>query len=232
MKQIYLIITFLFICIDSFAQVGINTNDPKKSLHVAGTNSTIRIDGLNSTNNLNNNGSNPASLYVDANGDFKIKRNAPVFALNLNNSDFTGIVNPINCTTGAASTQNLKNGSFTVTQKNWCNVIYEVAIGGISHATLATITNGAPRLLSANLYIDGTLVSRYGTTFANDNYVAPPAPVIANGIIMLSGSVFLELTPGLHTYSLDLVLEGGTHPFRVNFIQANPNNKLQIIEFN
>lgn len=37
----------------SFGQVGINTNAPKEKLHI-GNNSSITIDGLNSTNNVNN----------------------------------------------------------------------------------------------------------------------------------------------------------------------------------
>jgi len=56
----------------TFGQVGINTTNPQQDLHVAGNNSTIRIDGLNSTNNPNNNGN--ANLSVNADGDLTVRQ--------------------------------------------------------------------------------------------------------------------------------------------------------------
>lgn len=56
----------------SFSQgsVGINTTTPEEELHVSGSNSTIRIEGLNEINNVNNLGTNATSkVFVDAEGD-------------------------------------------------------------------------------------------------------------------------------------------------------------------
>jgi hypothetical protein len=52
------------------AQVGINTDSPQQPLHVAGPVETIRIDGLSSTNNVNNLGADSTTrVFIDDNGD-------------------------------------------------------------------------------------------------------------------------------------------------------------------
>lgn len=55
-----------------FAQVGIGTTSPDTELHIAGTNSTIRIESLNTTNNINNDGTKLAPVFVDGNGDLTL----------------------------------------------------------------------------------------------------------------------------------------------------------------
>lgn len=69
MKKIY---TFLLLTcnIITFAQVGINTTNPQEELHIAGSNSSIRVEGLNAANNVKNLGvGNTTRVFVDANGD-------------------------------------------------------------------------------------------------------------------------------------------------------------------
>ena len=53
MKRIVLIL-FLGFAVSIEAQVGINTLEPKQTLHVAGTTENVRVEGLNATNNPNN----------------------------------------------------------------------------------------------------------------------------------------------------------------------------------
>lgn len=69
MKKHYtLIILGFYTCL--FGQVGVNTNNPQKELHVGGNNSTIRVEGLNTPNNPNNLGTaSTTPVYVNANGD-------------------------------------------------------------------------------------------------------------------------------------------------------------------
>lgn len=84
MKTKYFFI-FLFISTFCSAQVGIGTTNPQKEFHVAGENSTIRIESLNSTNDSTfNDGIKPAPAYVNADGD-----------LTLGNS-FSGGLGPFN----------------------------------------------------------------------------------------------------------------------------------------
>lgn len=69
MKKIFLLF-FIGSSIVTFAQVGVNTLSPQQELHVAGANSTIRIEGLDSINNPLNLGNRQHSkVYVDADGD-------------------------------------------------------------------------------------------------------------------------------------------------------------------
>lgn len=73
MKKLYLITFSLFISTLSFAQVGIGTVTPQKELHLAGTNSTLRIEKLDAINGaLYNDGVKPAPAFVDGNGDIII----------------------------------------------------------------------------------------------------------------------------------------------------------------
>jgi len=54
----------------SFSQIGINTTNPQRGVHVAGSDANVRVEGLNSANNTNNLGAGATSrVYVDANGD-------------------------------------------------------------------------------------------------------------------------------------------------------------------
>lgn len=83
MRHLYFIIMFPYMF---FAQqgVGINTNDPQQALHIAGTTSTIRLDGLNAVNNASNSGDfdgngnlsdNTFPLYINEDGDFLLDFN-------------------------------------------------------------------------------------------------------------------------------------------------------------
>jgi hypothetical protein len=69
MRKYFTPIIFTF-CISVNGQVGVNTTNPQEELHVGGSNSTIRIDGLNTPNNINNLGTASSTpVYVDADGD-------------------------------------------------------------------------------------------------------------------------------------------------------------------
>lgn len=54
----------------SYSQVGIGTNAPKQEVHVAGATETVRVEGLDATNNANNLGTGSTTrVYADAEGD-------------------------------------------------------------------------------------------------------------------------------------------------------------------
>lgn len=72
MKNIYialgLMVTFL-----SMAQVGIGTMNPAQDLHVAGSNATIRIEGLDEINNPQNNGATELTpVFVNTDGNLTL----------------------------------------------------------------------------------------------------------------------------------------------------------------
>lgn len=70
MKNIIAITVLSLYTTFGLSQAGINTSTPQEELHVAGANSTIRVEGLNSPNNTNNLGAGSSTpVYVDADGD-------------------------------------------------------------------------------------------------------------------------------------------------------------------
>ena len=70
MKQLLLIGLGCLIGQALYAQVGIGTLTPQEDLHITGATSTIRIEGLDATNNPTyNNGVDLAPVFVDGNGD-------------------------------------------------------------------------------------------------------------------------------------------------------------------
>lgn len=90
MKNTLLLIVS-FICTLTFSQVGIGTANPQKELHIAGTNSTIRIESLNVTNKpLLNVPPKLAPVYVTANGDLTL--NPPGYAT----GEVIGVNQPLN----------------------------------------------------------------------------------------------------------------------------------------
>lgn len=73
MKNSYYYILCLFIGGFVQAQVGINTTNPQQELHVAGATEKVKVEGLNTTNNVNNLGPlNSTKVYVDADGDLTL----------------------------------------------------------------------------------------------------------------------------------------------------------------
>lgn len=79
----------LVLTIPSFSQVGIGTTTPQQDLHVAGSTSTIRIEGLDAINNPLNNGTELIPVYVTNRGNFTLQKPSYI-------SGGTGYALPIN----------------------------------------------------------------------------------------------------------------------------------------
>lgn len=98
MKKIFLLL-FIYSSIVTFAQVGVNTSTPQEELHVAGANSTIRIEGLDSINNPLNLGNRQHSkVYVDADGDLVLNSAPTQIELLFNPHNY--LADPLNNTNG------------------------------------------------------------------------------------------------------------------------------------
>ncbi|HSD13290.1 MAG TPA: hypothetical protein VLB74_01440 [Flavobacterium sp.] len=68
MKKIYYLLLIMPSAL--FSQIGIKTTTPLEEVHVAGSTSTIRVEGLNATNNSANLGAgNTTRVFVDGDGD-------------------------------------------------------------------------------------------------------------------------------------------------------------------
>jgi hypothetical protein len=73
MMKNHLIISLLFY-VSTYSQVGIGTTNPQNDLHIACNNSTIRIEGLDSTNDALNTGTELIPVYIDNKGNFTLKK--------------------------------------------------------------------------------------------------------------------------------------------------------------
>ena len=222
MKNITLL--FFLTNITLFAQVGIGTTSPKQTLHVAGSNSTIRIDGLNSTDNTNNDGYSDAAVYVNANGDLILKPATPTAILNLLGA---AIVNPAVILSGSNVTQTIKSGNFTNTKDGFVGLSFSLSVTDITDTSGKPLSDGRPRILALLIYIDGNLVARASQAYTCSNI----SGTIANGYLVLNGHHYADLTKGNHTYSVDAKIYGGTHSFKATFGGSASFNNFQILEF-
>lgn len=83
-----------------YGQVGINTDNPQQTLHLAGSTGTLRVESLNYTNNIYNGGdidndgnlsNNTFPLYVDENGDFTLELKTLINSEDLDAFDDTSL---------------------------------------------------------------------------------------------------------------------------------------------
>ena len=198
-----LILTFLMATAVSNAQVGIGTTNPQQELHIAGTNSTIRVEGLNATNNPNNTGGTDTfPVHVDANGDFVIP-NAPSTVEQLVNV-FDPMPSVINLQTQANSGYNsieLYNRSFTLTKTALVIINYTQGYDVQSYNNTTYVSDSRAKMIQSWFYLgDGTtpdftkLYGNYGQSYTNTNGNT------ATGYMYNSGTASILLTPG--TYSI------------------------------
>lgn len=136
-----------FVPMFSIAQnIGINTPMPAQQVHVAGSTSTIRIDGLDATNNVKNLGAGSSSrVYVNAAGDLVLgdaTNNVEVIFDNANYLDDThttggACANVVNQTGGGTGYSQVAcprlvgagTSSFTLTKNAIVEINYSLSWG-------------------------------------------------------------------------------------------------------
>lgn len=219
MKKLYIMPLIILLNFSLHAQVsgvGIDTSNPQQKLHIASPTGTIRVDGLNSTNNVYNGGEADQTypVYVDSNGDLTLKTSA------YQNSDggdafSTGAINgsvsiiPIVQTDDGYETVEINSYNFTVSRNTILEVKYSISIEVFQDNLLTIIKDPYARNITNFFTIDTpTLLPttrRYAPSskcYFNRNDVAtnPAAlPDAATGFIYNSGTSYLMLTPGTHT---------------------------------
>ena len=119
-------------------QVGINTTNPQEKVHVAGTTANVRVEGLNSTNNANNLGSNSTTrVYVDGDGDLVLGGATDTVELLVDTENYlddvenpTSLVNQTGTAFGyeiAGNPIDFTNHQFTLTKNAIVEVNYAIS---------------------------------------------------------------------------------------------------------
>lgn len=204
----------------SSAQVGIGTTDPKKELHIAGEESTIRIDGLNSSNHTKNlGGVSKYNVMVDDKGDLTLGN------LSGELSSESSMSSPVVVQTTANSGLNageLYKKNFTITQRALVVITFYVSMDFKSYDGATNIDDGRAKIAHNYFYLgDGTTANTtkaYGMTssvYSNWNCDT------ATGFVYNSRSTTISLEPGTYSIHLNGAVYGGNltpdAAFSVNF---------------
>lgn len=203
MKNIIITLTGLLSFI-SYAQVGIGTTAPQEELHVAGSTSTIRIDGLNSTNNANNNGLRSQAVYVDTDGNLLLNAPATSFDIPVNDGNALATTNVATGATGTSVTTQLFVKSFTLTQDALVTVQYSISLAFLDLTGTSFITDGKPKI-ARNFYRfgDGTVITdatkrgRSSMTYSNHTPLA--GNYIPTGFFFNNSTESFLLPAGTHS---------------------------------
>lgn len=229
MEKNYFTVFILFSVLSCYAQsgVGINKTSPQQQLHLGSATGTIRVDGLNATNNEFNGGvaGQTYPLYVNSNGDMTLRTSAT------QNSDGTDAyttagVNGTVSITGAQANDGFEaveitSYTFTVTRNTVLEIKYSLSVEVFQDNTLAIIKDAFARNITNFFTLDTpTLASttrRYAASSKcyfnrNDAGTNPAAaPDAATGFIYNSGTTYMYLTPGAHTIRFYGTICSGTN---------------------
>ena len=227
MKSKIILLIFFFIGVKSNAQVsgvGINKDNPQQALHLGSQTGTIRVDGLNSTNNSFNGGGVDKTypVYVDHNGDLTLRVSA------YQNSDGSDAYSTaaINGTVAITADQSPNDGyetvemtsyTFTVARNTTLEIKYSLSIEVFANNTLAIIKDAHARNITNFFTLDAATLTATTRRYApsskcyfnfndplvkgNGDYDGPSAalPNASTGFIYNSGTTYINLTPGTHT---------------------------------
>lgn len=208
--------------------VGINKNNPQQVLHLGSQTGTVRVDGLNSTNNSYNGGEADKTypLYVNENGDMTLQTSA---YQNSDGDDAYLSTDPINSEVSITLAQandgyevvEITSYEFTVNRNTVLEIKYSISIEVFRNNLLTIIRDPYARNISNFFTLDTpTLTSttrRYAAhskCYFNYNYEFGAATTIPNastGYIYNSGTTYINLTPGTHTLRFYGTICSGTN---------------------
>ncbi|GAB5399029.1 MAG: hypothetical protein Aureis2KO_06140 [Aureisphaera sp.] len=203
-----------------YAQVGIGTTDPQRELHVAGETSSIRIDGLNATNNPDNfGGTGLYNLRVDSDGDL---------TLGSGSSQLVSVVNtmsPTNLQTTANSDfvdQELYIRTFTLSQRSIVFISYIMSAEVKSYDNTSFVEDGRAKMIYNYFYLGDGTTSSYTKPYGMESTVYNNSDCdAASGYIMNSQTAILILDAGTHSvHFMGAVYGGGLNSdaaFSTNF---------------
>lgn len=214
-RLLFLLILSINFSYSQVSGVGINEENPQQTLHLGSSTGTIRVDGLNSTNNTYNGGEVDKTypLYVNHNGDMTLETSA------YNNSDGNDAylsTDPINSEVSITLAQandgyeviEITSYSFTVTRLTILEIKYSLSIEVFQDNLLNIIRDPYARNITNFFTLDTPVLTPTTRRFAahskcyfNYNYEngAASLPNASTGYIYNSGTTYVNLTPGTHT---------------------------------
>lgn len=192
------------------AQVGINEDVPEQQLHLGSQTGTIRVDGLNDTNNSYNGGEAGKTypLYVDENGDLTLE----ITANQNNDGDDAFLTTDINGEISILASQpndgyevvEILSIPLTVGGDVIVEIKYSLSIEVFENSSLDIIQDVYARNITNFFTVDTATLTpttrRYAQSskcYYNNNDSG--APNAATGFIYNSGTTYIPLTAGTHT---------------------------------
>jgi hypothetical protein len=217
--------------------VGIGTTNPQQKLHLASSTGTIRVDGLNSTNNTYNGGGFDKTypLYVDENGDMTLSLST------FQNSDGTDAITaatPLSATTLSMATGSLPTGfrstvilpyTITVNRTAVLEVKYNISFQVLRDVGVK-VKDNRPRVISTFYTLDAPALlaatPRNGQAtkcFYNNNDIAATPANSADTTLYNSSTTYITLSPGTHTLRFYGTLDTGAGSVQtlINFAIGN-----------
>ena len=228
-------ICFILCAANVFGQgVGINTTDPQQSLHIAGSNGTLRVEGLNSTNNTFNGGdvngeglsSNTYPLYVDENGEFTLENKTllnteDLDALNDTSLPTSAVTLLVSDTDGEASTT-IITYPLTVVRATVLEVRYSLSYDIYLNSSKDIITDNLARRISSYFTVTGD-TRKYGSV--STCYVNGSADGVS-GPYYNSYTTYITLDAG--TYNISLI---GTISSGLEDVNNSPESEPTYVEY-
>ena len=221
-KNIFIVAFAMIISFTQFtyAQVGIGNTNPQQELHISGSSSTIRVEGLNSTNNTNNNGTDLAPVVVDANGDFTIA--SPMYGENMQY-----IVLPIGSQTIiSTSLTNIIGATVTFTPKH-ATIFVSFAVSGYNPLCFADQQS----YFVAGLSKDGTNVGNFLSMSASTSTDVSDATFATGAATITAANFPLTVTPGVSvTIQLQGRVGGSVHDCGFEINKTNYTSYITILD--
>ena len=193
--------------------VGINTTVPEQALHIAGTSGTLRVEGLNAANNVQNGGdvngdldltNDTFPLYVDENGDFTLElqtiaasddgdafedSSLPTSSVSLDASDVDGEVTTL-----------IKTITITIKRPVILEVKYGISFNIYESVSKTPISDELARRVENYVTVTGDS-RKYGPT--SKSYTSR-STTTQTGDIYNSNSVYIKL-PSAGTYDINFM---------------------------
>lgn len=206
-KITFFAFSFLFTII-STAQVGIGTTSPEAALHIAGSSSTIRVDGLNNANNVKNlGGSSMYNVMVDASGDLTLGN---VSSEIVSESNIASAISVQTTANSGLNSAELYSKDFTLTQRALVVVTYYVSMEFKSYDGLTNLDDGRAKVAHNYFYLgDGSTADTSKTYGMTSSVYSNWNCDTATGYVYNSRSTTIVLEPGTHSIHLNGAVYGG-----------------------